>query len=231
MTHYYDYYTHKFNCPDTPNPHKAPPKHYAPSKAGGKRNEVTIDNIKTVRKENDSVPKQTHNDVFINSLMKTDFFKEQKELYLKNKAEIDEKRRREQEKKENPKLPDVFENNICYIKSRAVALEIIFICKELMQRKDFTILGPICNQIVRSSTSTNANIAEGACECISIRDRINKFTIAYKECMETISWISLLFEIEELTDEQYNHLTDECIQIVKILSKSIHSMRSKMNNL
>ena len=173
------------------------------------------------------MPKQTHNDVFTNSLMKTDFFKEQRELYLKNKAEIDERRRREQEKKENPQVPDIFADNICYLKAKAVSLEIIFICKELMQRKDFTILAPICNQIVRSSTSINANVAEGACECISSRDRTNKFTIAYKECMETISWISLLYEIEELTDEQYNRLTDECMQIVKILSKSIHSLRSK----
>lgn len=37
MTHYYDYYTHKFNCPDTPNPYKAPPKTYKPSKAGQKK--------------------------------------------------------------------------------------------------------------------------------------------------------------------------------------------------
>ena len=96
-----------------------------------------------------------------------------------------------------------------------------------MQRKDYTILSPLCNQVVRSSTSIVANISEGNCSCISAKDRSNKFTIAFKECMETISWISLLYEIEELTDEQYNRLTDECIQIVKILSKSIHSLRNK----
>lgn len=34
MTHYYDYYNHKFNSPGTPNPYKAPPKTYMPSQAG-----------------------------------------------------------------------------------------------------------------------------------------------------------------------------------------------------
>ena len=171
--------------------------------------------------------KQTHNDVFTNSFMKTDYFKEQRELYLKNKAEIDERRRREQEKKDNPQIPDIFSDNICYVKAKSVSVEIIYICKELMQRKDYTILSPLCNQVVRSSTSIVANISEGNCSCISSKDRSNKFTIAYKECLETISWISLLYEIEELTDEQYNRLTDECMQIVKILSKSIHSLRNK----
>lgn len=34
MTHYYDYYNHKFNSPDSFNPYKAPPEKYEPSKAG-----------------------------------------------------------------------------------------------------------------------------------------------------------------------------------------------------
>lgn len=43
MTHYYDYYNHKFNSPDTPNPFKAPPEKYEPSKAGkGKNYEYNI---------------------------------------------------------------------------------------------------------------------------------------------------------------------------------------------
>lgn len=171
--------------------------------------------------------KQTHNDVFTNTFMKTDYFKGQRELYLKNKAEIDDRRKREQEKKANLQAPDIFEDNICYTKAKSVAVEIIYICKELMQKKDYTILSSLCNQIVRSSTSIVANIAEGSTSCISAKDKSNKFSIAFKECMETISWISLLYEIEELTEEQYNRLTDECMQIVKILSRSIHSLRNK----
>lgn len=167
MTHYYDYYNHKFNSPDKENPFKEPPTKFEPSKAG------------------------TQN---------------QKPLLS---------------------VPDIFSDNICYAKAKSVAVEIIYICKELMQKKDYTILAPICNQIVRSSTSTKANIAEANSVYCSSRDKTNKFNIAYKECMETISWISLLYEIEELTDEQYTRLTNECMQIVKILSKSIHSLRKK----
>lgn len=54
MTHYYDYYNHKLNFPDKPNPYKAPPKHYAPSKAGSKK---STDNVTIAGKEADSSAK------------------------------------------------------------------------------------------------------------------------------------------------------------------------------
>ena len=114
MTHYYDYYNHKINSPDSENPFKEPPAKFEPSQAG-KRNQEQLSSI-----------------------------------------------------------PDVFSDNICYVKAKAVSVEIIFICKELMQRKDYTILSPICNQIVRSATSINANVAEGSTSCISSKDRQNK---------------------------------------------------------
>ncbi len=171
--------------------------------------------------------KRTHNDVFTNSFMNTDFYKEQKELYLKNKREIDERRERAERQKAASVIDTAFPNNVCYAKAKAVSIEIITICKELMKRQDYTILAPICNQIVRSSTSVLANISEGNCNCISPKDKSFKFTLAYKECLETITWEGVLYEIGELTEEQYNHLFDESMQIVKILSKSVHSLRNR----
>ena len=179
--------------------------------------------------------KKTHNDVFTNSFMKTDFYKEQKELYLKNKRELDEKREAIAKEKaaENQKVDSiidmVFPDNICFNKANAIALEIVKICRVLMERKDYTILAPICNQVVRSSTSVVANIAEGNCNFISAKDKRLKFTIAYKECKETIAWINFLYAIGELTEEKYNFLMDENMQIVKILSKSIHNLQNKIN--
>lgn len=177
--------------------------------------------------------KRTHNDVFTTSFMNTDFYKEQRELALKNKQALDEKRamdekRKQEEEKRITAVSDIaFPNNICYAKAKAVSVEIISICKKLMEKKDYTILAPICNQIVRSSSSVLANISEANCKCSSPKDKIFKFTLAYKECLETISWECLLYEIGELTEEQYNYLTNESMQIVKILSKSVCSLRGK----
>lgn len=179
------------------------------------------------------MPKQTHNDVFTNSFMKTDFFKEQKELYLQNKAKIDEERRMKQEQKYNQEnestnsIPEIFKDNICFVKAASVSVEVIRICKDIMQKNEYIIYSPLCNQIVRSSTSVAANLSEGTCNCISYKDRSNKFSISYKECLETLYWLYALHEIGELEEEQYNRLADECMQIIKILSKSIYSMRSK----
>lgn len=177
--------------------------------------------------------KRTHNDVFTTSFMNTDFYKEQRVLALKNKQALDEKRamdekRKQEEERRNTSVSDIaFPNNICYAKAKAVSVEIISICKKLMEKKDYTILAPICNQIVRSSTSVLANISEGNCKYISAKDKCFKFSLAYKECLETISWECLLYEIGELTEEQHNYLTDESMQIVRILSKSIYNIQNK----
>lgn len=49
MTHYYDYYNHKFNSPNTPNPHKAPPKTYKQSQAGRKKEHTQDTTPQTIK--------------------------------------------------------------------------------------------------------------------------------------------------------------------------------------
>lgn len=73
-------------------------------------------------------------------------------------------------------------DNIAYQKSKQYGIEIIQRCQQIMrQKRDYTIIGPICNQVVRSSTSISANLAEGSSNLISRKDRINKFLISLKE--------------------------------------------------
>ena len=86
--------------------------------------------------------------VFEKSFEQTDFFKGQKEQYLKNKAIFDEERRKKQEAKADP----IYHNNICYKKAQKLSVKIIKICQALMDKKDYTIISPLCSQIVRSST-------------------------------------------------------------------------------
>ena len=120
-------------------------------------------------------------------------------------------------------------NNICYQKAHAICVEFLRHSKVLMEKKDFTILAPLINQCVRSSSSIAANISEGICPVITVKDRINKFSIAYKETIETIHWLSTIHDIEEISDEQYAHLLDECTQVAKMLNSSILTLKSQLN--
>lgn len=72
-----------------------------------------------------------------------------------------------------------------------------------MTKQDYTILSPLVNQCVRSSTSIAANLAEAAAPVISAKDRIYKMSLSFKECVETIHWCNVLYEMGELTEQQY----------------------------
>ena len=171
--------------------------------------------------------KQTHNDVFSTSFGKTDFFKNQKELYFQNKQEIDRKRHEEEERKNTIAQNEMFGQNVCYQKAKQLSVKCVKICKRLMEKRDYVILSGFCSQLSRSSSSILANLSEGCFYNISYRDRINKFSISSKECYETISWISLLYEIGEITEDEYVELISDCKEIIKILSKSIETMKRK----
>ena len=162
--------------------------------------------------------------VFEKSLEQTDFFKEQKEQYLKNKAIFDEERRKKQEAKADP----IYHNNICYKKAQKLSVKIIKICQALMDKKDYTIISPLCSQIVRSSTSIYANMSEGSYNLSTPKEKIRCFSIACREAYETLSWLSLFYEIGELPEDTYNELKEEVIEIIRILSKSITTLRSKI---
>ena len=173
--------------------------------------------------------KRESKDVFEKSFENTDFYKKQKELYLINKEKIDNKRRITQEKKEMHSHSSLFEGNTCLSKARYVAIKVARHCKELAKQHDYVILNSLLNQLFRSATSVLANMAEGSSNLISLRDRINKFNLALKEARESICWIDVLYELGEISEEEANDLLDELNDIIRILSKSIYTMRCKQN--
>ncbi|MFH0905424.1 MAG: four helix bundle protein [bacterium] len=71
-------------------------------------------------------------------------------------------------------------------------------------------------QAIRSGTSLGANLAE-ADGAPTRKDFVNKLSIAIKEGKETLYWLSLLKDAKCLGVEQYNELSGECEQLVKIL--------------
>ena len=104
------------------------------------------------------------------------------------------------------------------IKSKAFALDVIKVCKELRTAKCESTL---INQFLRSGTSIGANIRE-AFYAHGKADFIAKLQIALKECSETEYWIELLLESGYYNDKS---LIDNCTEVKRILISSINTAK------
>ena len=104
------------------------------------------------------------------------------------------------------------------IKSKAFALDVIQVCKELRVAKCESAL---INQFLRSGTSIGANVRE-AFYGHSKADFIAKLQIALKECSETEYWIELILESGFYHNKT---LLDKCKEIKRILIASINTAK------
>lgn len=104
------------------------------------------------------------------------------------------------------------------IKSKAFALDVIRVCKELRAVK---CEGALINQFLRSGTSIGANIRE-AFYAHSKADFIAKLQIALKECSESEYWIELLMESGYYKETA---LLDQCTEIKRMLISSINTAK------
>ena len=106
-------------------------------------------------------------------------------------------------------------------KSKAFALEVLKVCKELRSTK---CEGVLINQFVRSGTSIGANIRE-AFYAHSKADFVSKLQIALKECYETEYWIELLIDGGYYNNKE---IQEKCIEIKKILISSINTAKENI---
>ena len=104
------------------------------------------------------------------------------------------------------------------IKSKAFALDVIKVCKELRVAKCESAL---INQFLRSGTSIGANIRE-AFYAHGKAEFIAKLQIALKECSETEYWIELIVESGYYNDKI---LLDKCTEVKRILISSINTAK------
>ena len=86
----------------------------------------------------------------------------------------------------------------------------------------------ISKQIVRSGTSIGANIVESR-NAQGAKDFINKLNIALKEADETEFWLKKLLYGDYITPIQYESMYQDNDEIVKILTKIIKTMKSKLD--
>lgn len=111
------------------------------------------------------------------------------------------------------------DDNIIKIKSKAFAIRIINLYKYLTNNapiKEYVM----SKQALRSGTSIGANVKE-ALRGQSKADFRAKMNIALKEASETEYWLELLFETDFISEDQYNSIYTDNLELIKLLTKIV----------
>ncbi|MFN0728002.1 four helix bundle protein [Polaribacter gochangensis] len=112
-------------------------------------------------------------------------------------------------------------NNPLQNKSYDFALEIVRLSKKIVKENREYVLS---KQVLSSGTSVGANIVE-ANGAISKADFSAKMSIAYKECLESKYWLSLLKDSNEITKTEFELLFKKADEIAKILFSILKTTR------
>lgn len=111
-------------------------------------------------------------------------------------------------------------------KSKRFAVHIMQLVEYLARNKrPFFIV----QQIGKTGTSIGANIVEAE-HAISKKDFLLKMYISYKECNETLYWLDLLKEIRYISEEQYDFMKKQCVEIEKMLAAITRTTKSRINS-
>ena len=85
----------------------------------------------------------------------------------------------------------------------------------------------IIDQIMRSGMSIGANYAEAEC-AISDNDFLAKLYISLKECNETLFWLRLLKNVNDIDEKQFRSIFEDGEEIKRMLVSIIKSKRNNM---
>lgn len=88
----------------------------------------------------------------------------------------------------------------------------------------------VASQLVRCGTSAQPNYDE-SCAAESRADFLHKLSIALKELKETRGWLKFITIAGLLSEKRIAGLLDECEQLIKILAKSVATMKRKPRTL
>ena len=110
-------------------------------------------------------------------------------------------------------------------KSFALAVRIVKLYKYLCEQKKEYVLS---KQVLRSGTSVGAMVREAEYS-ESKADFSHKMGIARKELNETLYWLELLLQTEYITQIEYDSLSADAIEIIKMLTTSIKTAKNISN--
>jgi four helix bundle protein len=108
-------------------------------------------------------------------------------------------------------------------KSFDFAIRIVNLYKFLVEKKKEFVLS---KQILRCGTSVGANVRESR-GAESKSDFIHKLSIALKETDETLYWLELLNRTEYISNEQFDSLKNDVVELRKIISSIIITTRKR----
>ena len=107
--------------------------------------------------------------------------------------------------------------------SEELAVEIEKLCKSLEKRDNSNTIF----QIRKSSSSVFANISEAQYPQ-SLPDMLSKFKIARKECIETESWLKLLYSSNNIDEDTFKKYRNLCGRIQRMLTASCITIEKKI---
>ena len=113
-------------------------------------------------------------------------------------------------------------DNILKDKSFSLAVRIVNLYRYLSDNKKEFVLS---KQVLRSGTSIGAMVHEAEYS-ESKADFVHKLAIAQKEANETLYWLELLLQTEYITQTEYDSLSADAIEIIKILTTSIKTAKN-----
>src|SRR5690554_2792364 len=116
--------------------------------------------------------------------------------------------------------------NVVKNKSFAFAVRIVKLYQFLCNQKKEYVLS---KQLLRSGTSVGAMIREAE-HAETKKDFIHKMGLAQKEINETIYWLELLRETEYLTEEHFDSLNKDAIEIIKLTTAILRKVKSNINH-
>ena len=114
--------------------------------------------------------------------------------------------------------------NVVLAKSKLFAIRVIRLYQYLKDNKKEYLLS---KQLLRSGTSIGANIKEGVV-AMSKKEFIAKLNISYKEANETEYWLELLHETDYLTDSEFESISSDCKELIKLLASIIKTSNGQL---
>lgn len=115
--------------------------------------------------------------------------------------------------------------NVIKTKSFAFAVRVVRAYKFLTSEKKEFVLN---KQLLRSGTAVGALYREAE-QAESKADFILKMAIAQKEINESIYWLELLKETDYLSDSEFESLSIDALEIMKLLTSIIKSTKATIN--
>ncbi|WP_373512100.1 four helix bundle protein [Persicitalea sp.] len=118
------------------------------------------------------------------------------------------------------------EKSVVRRKSFDFAVRVVKLCQFVSKNHHEFVL---TRQLLKSGTSIGANVRESN-NAESGADFIHKFSIAQKECDETLYWLELLKATDYLTENEYGSMYEDCEELMKIIRSIILTRKANLKN-